>query len=1186
MAEEIAFSIAEQVITKLGSLAFQEIELISGAKDDMKKLENSLSTIKAVCNLFSSSNQIRFRSKLGHRVRDIRQKPNEAENEISSLHLMKKEIVTDVRDKSSGRETSSVLKPDMIGREKDKEKMIESLLNPTSSQGNVSVNAIVGIGGLGKTALAQLVYNDEKVKNYFERKMWQCISEEFDVKLLVKKILECATNNEVPNLLGLEQLHIRLKENLEGKRYLLVLDDVWNEDQKKWDDLIAYLLMGAPGSKILVTIRSTRVALVMGVDSPYVLQGLADNEAWDLFEKLAFGGGHGAVMNPNLIKIGKEMVKKCKGVPLAIRSLGSLMHLKTKESEWSSILESELWRSFQTSENENALSVLKLSYCHMPTYLRQCFSYCAMFPKGHEFDKETLIRLWIAQGYIVCSSKDDDLEDIGDQCFNELLCRSFFHQSKSMDGYKMHDLIHDLAQSIAKDRYFAVENVCEGIHHVYWPSSLNEIEMLVKIKGMRTLFFERFPESVTLKKGLNMIFSNFQKLRSLHLGGYIFENKIFSNFQKLQALQALKLKRLHALNLKGDYIVSNFQELRASHLGGDIIENKIFSNFQKLQALEALELKRLHALHLEGDFGTDIIEVPNSITKLKYLRYLDISGLDMETLPKSITNLQNLQTLILSYCIYLQELPRDIEKLISLRCLMIDGCGKLRCMPIGLGKLTCLRQLSDFVVARDEESNQVNLREKKHLQYLELCWRNTYLYEGPIDNTEVEKDELLLEKLEPHPNLQSLVVESFKGVRFSSWLSSITNLVHITLRGCLKLKQLPPLDQLPYLKTLRLEDLHSLVYISDKEPSFLASPSFTSYPSLQEIELRNCFNLRGWWRKKKRSGVELAQFPCLSKMQIWGCYKLILDDGEAIEWGGLRSLQSLSFRFLSELKSLPKGLQFATNLQELIINHCDSLMALPDWIGNLTSLQRLEISYCPDLTMLPEGMHLLTSLQKLTIHRCLKLSARCMKEKGVDWPKIAHIPNLEIQRPGLSLDYNLFHGPVPASLGNLQNLTGVNLSGNQLNGTLPDSFGQLSQLSALDVSLYNLIGSISEVHFSKLNKLKFLGLSSNSFFSNVSSNWVPPFQVQDLEVVTWPAKKSFDCSSLSSNFLEGPTPLSTFEIELLELSNNRFSGPILEKLAQSMPNLVFLSLSGNQLTGDIPVSIEAMVSLVVLDLSV
>ncbi|KAJ9159263.1 hypothetical protein P3X46_024780 [Hevea brasiliensis] len=813
---------------------------------------------------------------------------------------MKREIVTDVRDKRiSGRETSSVLISDMIGREKDKEKMIQSLLNPTSSQGNVSVNAIVGIGGLGKTALAQLVYNDEKVKNYFEKKIWVCVSDEFEVKLLVKKILECATEEEVRNL-ELEQMHKKLKRNLEGKRYLLVLDDVWNEDQKKWDDLKAYLLVGARGSKILVTTRSTIAALVMGVDSPYVLQRLAENEAWDLFEKLAFGEGHGAVMNPNLIKIGKEMVEKCKGVPLAIRSLGSLMRLKTKESEWSSILKSDLLKSFQTSENENVLSVLKLSYYHLPTYLKQCFTYCAMFPKDYKFDKKTLIHLWIAQGYIVCSSKDDDLEDIGDQYFNELLCRSFSHQSESMDGYKMHDLIHDLAQSIAKDRYFAVENVCEGIHHVYWPSSLNEIEMLVKVKGMKTLFFKSFPESVTFKRG-----SNFQRLRALHL-------------------------------------------------------------------------------------GWNIKRVPNSIARLKYLRYLDISRCKMETLPKSINNLQNLQTLILSYCRRLRELPRDIEKLISLRCLMINGCESLRCMPIGLGKLTCFRQLSDFVVAWDEgskgamlnelnslnqlkgrivlhdlinvenveiESNQVNLREKKHLQCLVLRWSYSFLYE----ETGVEKNELFLEKLEPHPNLQSLVVESFMGVRFSSWLSSITNLVEIKLFHCKKLKQLPPLHQLPSLKTLCLEELVSLEY---------------------------------------RSGVELAQFPCLSKMQIRGCRKLIVDDGEVIEWGSFRSLQSLSIRFLSELKSLPKGLQFVTNLQELIIYGCYSLMALPDWISKFTSLQRLEISYCPNLRSLPEGMHLLTSLQKLKIEGSGKLSARCTKEKGVDWPKIAHIPNLEIEPPG------------------------------------------------------------------------------------------------------------------------------------------------------------------------------------------
>ncbi|KAF2321138.1 hypothetical protein GH714_034456 [Hevea brasiliensis] len=741
------------------------------------------------------------------------------------------------------------------------------------------------------------------------------------------------------------------------------------------------------------------------------------------------------------------MVKKCKGVPLAIRSLGSLMHLKTKESEWSSILESELWRSFQ--ENEDVLSVLKLSYYHLPTYLRQCFTYCAMFPKYYEFNKETLIRLWIAQGYIVCSSKDGDLEDVGDQYFKELLSRSFFHLSEKMSHYKVHDLIHDLAQSIAKDRYFSVERICERIHHVYWPFSFNEMERLVEVKGIRTLFFEGVLEHVESEKDLNMIFSNFEKLRALHLG----------------------------------YV---------------------------------------HC------------RVPNSIAKLKYLRYLQICGYYMEALPKSITNLQNLQTLILSKCSNLRELPRNIKKLISLRCLMIDGCFNLRCMPIGLGKLTCLRHLSDFVVAWDEgslgamlnelnglnqlrgkivlrnlknvenvelESKQLILREKKCLQSLELRWIRNYTWyvaEDPTDIVEVEKSELLLQKLEPHPNLQHLTVKTFMGVRFSSWLSSITSLVEIKLHYCTNLKQLPPLDQLPSLKILCLRRLDSLEYILDEEPSFLQSPSIAFFPSLQEIELENCTNLRGWWRR--RSGIELPQFPCLSKLkiknckdftsmlllpslhqelhleyararllhetmanasfssipaplsklkhlyveaipdleslpqlqsltslqklEIWDCpmlasisqgigrlncvqhliitkcKDLILDDSDAMEWGGLRSLQSLYINDLPKLTSLPKGLQFVTNLQELTINGCSSLMALSDWIGNLTKLQRLKISDCPSLTSLPEGMHLLTSLQQLRIYGCLKLSARCMKEKGVDWPKIAHIPNLNIEDPG------------------------------------------------------------------------------------------------------------------------------------------------------------------------------------------
>ena len=204
----------------------------------------------------------------------------------------------------------------------------------------MSVVAIVGFGGLGKTTLAQLIFNDDEVGKWFEKKMWVCVSEEFDVKLLIKKILRCVTSAKENLELELEQLQKMLRENLEGKKYLLVLDDVWNEEWQKWDNLRKYLSVGSSGSRILVTTRSKKVANIMGVESPYELRGLAEAEAWDLFRKLAFGEGHSEV-NPQLVKIGEEIARKCKGVPLAIRTLGSLMRLNPVVSEWASMLEDD-----------------------------------------------------------------------------------------------------------------------------------------------------------------------------------------------------------------------------------------------------------------------------------------------------------------------------------------------------------------------------------------------------------------------------------------------------------------------------------------------------------------------------------------------------------------------------------------------------------------------------------------------------------------------------------------------------------------------------------------------------------------------------------------------------------------------------------------------------------------------------
>ena len=200
-----------------------------------------------------------------------------------------------------------------MGRDEDKKEIIKSLLQ-SKNEDNLSVVAIVGIGGLGKTTLAQLVYNDEKVVKHFDVRLWVCVSDDFDVKILVRNIVKSERDENVDHL-GLEQLKNKLHETLNSKRYLLVLDDVWNDDFEKWNQLRILLKVGARGSKVLVTARSSKVTSIMGIDTPYVLNGLNHNQSWALFKSLAFGEEQQRA-HENLLKIGEDITKMCPGVPL------------------------------------------------------------------------------------------------------------------------------------------------------------------------------------------------------------------------------------------------------------------------------------------------------------------------------------------------------------------------------------------------------------------------------------------------------------------------------------------------------------------------------------------------------------------------------------------------------------------------------------------------------------------------------------------------------------------------------------------------------------------------------------------------------------------------------------------------------------------------------------------------------
>ncbi|KAJ7949443.1 NBS-LRR resistance protein [Quillaja saponaria] len=320
--------------------------------------------------------------------------------------------------------TSLVDETNVYGRTDDKEAIISLLFSDGVNGSCLSVIAIVAMGGIGKTTLAQLVYNDERVIHHFDLKAWIFVSEEFDVISLTKTILQ-ALNITTTDFESLDMLQLKLQDRLAKRKFLIVLDDVWNENRTRWEALQFPFNYGAPGSKILVTTRSERVSEVMLSISIHQLKQLGEEDGWKLFEKHAFNNRDSSAY-PNLKATGRKIVDKCKGLPLAIKTLGGLLFTKSSEEEWDMILRSDIW-NFSDDES-NIIPALRLSYCYLPSHLKQCFSYCSIFPKNFRFQKMRLILFWMAEG-LLQDSTNKTMEEVGEEYFHDLTTRSFFQLS-------------------------------------------------------------------------------------------------------------------------------------------------------------------------------------------------------------------------------------------------------------------------------------------------------------------------------------------------------------------------------------------------------------------------------------------------------------------------------------------------------------------------------------------------------------------------------------------------------------------------------------------------------------------------------------------------------------------------------------------------------------------------------------
>uniref|UniRef100_A0A6N2LG56 Uncharacterized protein n=1 Tax=Salix viminalis TaxID=40686 RepID=A0A6N2LG56_SALVM len=321
---------------------------------------------------------------------------------------------------------SIVNESEILGRGKEKEELVNILL---TNAGDLSIHAMWGMGGLGKTTLAQLVYNEERVKQHFDLKIWVCVSTDSNIKRLTKAIIESIEGASC-GLEELDPLQQRLQQKLTGKKFLLVLDDVWDDCGDSWSKLKEMLRCGAKGSAVIVTTCIEMVARRMATTFVHHMGRLSEEDSRHLFQRLAFGMRRKEEW-AHLEKIGESIVKKCGGVPLAIKALGNLMRLKDTEDQWMAVKESEMWDLRE--EASKILPALRLSYTNLSPHLKQCFAFCSIFPKDHVMRREGLVALWMANGFIGCR-REMDLQVKGIEIFNELVGRSFLQEVED-DGY-------------------------------------------------------------------------------------------------------------------------------------------------------------------------------------------------------------------------------------------------------------------------------------------------------------------------------------------------------------------------------------------------------------------------------------------------------------------------------------------------------------------------------------------------------------------------------------------------------------------------------------------------------------------------------------------------------------------------------------------------------------------------------
>ncbi|XP_043694607.1 putative disease resistance protein RGA3 [Telopea speciosissima] len=920
---------------------------------------------KEVCpgNLFSpcfSFKRIGLHGDISHKIKEIKERLDYISSEKDKFGFI--EITRNqITDESRSRlETSSFVDvSEVFGRDKDRDDIIDQLLRKDDSPQNagserIPVISIVGMDGMGKTTLAQLVFNHKRVKAHFNNRRWIYVSKSFDKVKVAIEIIKEIGGKSVPYGANVswELVYHQLLISVYGEEFLLVLDDVLNEDPLEWNPLRFSLRYASQNSRIIVTTCNKRVADMMGTKYVHKLGKLCDEDWWSLLRYHAFVRGQNAECE-KLEEIGMKLAKECNAFPPLAKTLGSLFYFKNSKLDWQYVSESDIWRL--SSSDKTVLAMLQSYYADFPSHLKQCFAYCSMIPRGYLFDKLPTIREWIAQGFLNdrLGVSRGDLDKVGDEYFNNLVMCSFFQKdirySKGrFEYYQIHDLVYDFAKSLVESECFTLT-----------------------IKGTKALQFS---------------FTN--KVRHLFL---LIEkiNMIPSFIFKAVNLRTLKING--RIPFVSSDLFRHLPCLRTLDLGGTYLE-ELPNEIEKLIHLRYLNLA-----------GTRVKELPETLASMYNLQVLDLSACrNLLKLPEGTGQMVNLIDLDLTETLRLSYLPEGIGRLSTLCGLSDFIVGGVKRGGCKIGELKDLNFLKGSLrikglgrVENESEAKMACLNNKEHLRALHFYFSQSTslsrVNEDIIDEDEEEEEvdgKVSLElsecrnckQLPPTlgelPSLQTLVIAKMDkvksiGVEFfainSATRTFFPKLEVFQLNAMWNLKkwdmgveevgkefmprlqylaliELPKLSLFPPHLTKATSSLRKLFIWECPKLTWMMPPPSSHLPSLEELVLKE--NAGSF----SKSFVPVNDHMFLPKLKLLCVRK-------------------------SPYSSLPQGLGKLKSLEILDIRTCSKIKSISSELGELQHL---------------------TALQELRIMRCPALRRRCQKEIGEDWSKISHIPKIFI----------------------------------------------------------------------------------------------------------------------------------------------------------------------------------------------